>query len=206
MQLWFRMALVYMVADKSRPTTWKRTLYAVEQPQDPSEYREDGIPYFSMWQTEEWKIFEKVFEMQRTSFDQGRLGHVRRKPTTLGHNFPQLHEALHEMRGPGVEKVDKWSDEKDLEKKMAESRRWAAWAPGLKLMLKMALEEWCAALESPGKIEIQALRADAKEMWKNHVRNDHYPARRDCKTCVRAAGRSKSHRKIQFPEAYTLSN
>lgn len=158
-----------------------------------------------MWQTEEWKIFVKVFEMQRTSFDQGRLGHVRRKPTTLGHNFPQLHEVLHEMRGPGVEKVDKWSDERDLEKKMAESRRWAAWAPGLKLMLKVALKEWCAALESPGKIEIQALRADAKEMWKNHVRNDRYPARRDCKTCVRAAGRSKSHRKIQFPEAYTLS-
>ena len=156
--MWFRMALVYMVADKSRPTTWKGTLYAVEQPQDPSEYREDGIPYFSMWQTEEWKIFEKVFEMQRTSFDQGRLGHVRRKPTTLGYNFPQLHEVLHEMRGPGVEKVDKWSDEKDLEKKMAESRRWAAWAPGLKLMLRVALKEWCAALESPGKIEIQALR------------------------------------------------
>ena len=92
------------------------------------------------------------------------------------------------MRGPGGRKPEM-----------------GRWAPGLKLMLKMALKEWCEGLEPPMKIEIQALRADAKGMWKNHVRNGHYPARRDCSVCVQAAGRSKSHRKIQHPDYYTLS-
>ena len=31
------------------------------------------------------------------------------------------------------------------------------------------------------------------------------PARRDCKHCVRAAARSKPHKRIVRPEAYTLS-
>ena len=44
-----------------------------------------------------------------------------------------------------------------------------------------------------------------KESWMAHVMNDHYPSRRDCKTCVQAAGRSKAHKRIQHPEAYTLS-
>ena len=79
--MWFRVKVVYLLANKSQPSTWKKVLYVAEQQQDASGYRDDGIPYFSMWQTKEWMIFEERYGMQRTSFGQGRLGHVRRKPS-----------------------------------------------------------------------------------------------------------------------------
>ena len=52
---------------------------------------------------------------------------------------------------------------------------------------------------------VHALGAVALEQWRRHFLNDHLPARRDCSHCVRAQGRSKPHRRVQHPEAYTLS-
>ena len=54
-------------------------------------------------------------------------------------------------------------------------------------------------------MKLKALSTVALEQWKQHFLNDHMPARRDCAQCVRAQARSKPHRKIQHPDAYTLS-
>ena len=54
-------------------------------------------------------------------------------------------------------------------------------------------------------MKLKALGPIALEQWKRHFLNDHMPARRDCSHCVRAQARSKPHRKIQHPDAYTLS-
>ena len=45
----------------------------------------------------------------------------------------------------------------------------------------------------------------ALEQWRRHYLNDHLPARRDCAQCVRAQARSKPHRRVQHPDAFTLS-
>eukprot|EP00435_Cladocopium_sp_Y103_P030555 s975_g7.t1 len=52
---------------------------------------------------------------------------------------------------------------------------------------------------------VKALGPVALEQWRRHFLNDHMPARRDCAHCVRAQARSKPHRRIQHPDAYTLS-
>eukprot|EP00435_Cladocopium_sp_Y103_P029326 s3762_g7.t1 len=52
---------------------------------------------------------------------------------------------------------------------------------------------------------VQALGPVALEQWRRHFLNDHMPARRDCAQCVRAQAKSKPHRRIQHPDAYTLS-
>eukprot|EP00438_Fugacium_kawagutii_P021249 Skav207770 [mRNA] locus=scaffold2087:161475:163001:+ [translate_table: standard] len=64
----------------------------------------------SMWRTDEWLSFEREFGMRRISFDQGCMGHLKRKPTTLGTNIPSLWE-LDGMRGNGAEGVDQHEEE-----------------------------------------------------------------------------------------------
>ena len=150
--LWFRMQLVYILAEQYKPRWWKKVLFACEQPRDPAEYRTDGTDYFSVWQTEEWKTFKERFKMQMTTFDQGALGHVKRKPTTIAHNVPHLHE-LHGMSGQGSETTDTWSGEPDLENRLEQTSQWAAWAPGFKAALIAALRRWLRSLPTSGEDE-----------------------------------------------------
>ena len=143
--MWFRVQLVYILAEQHKPTQWEKVLFACEQPRDPAEYREDGTEYFSVWQTEEWKTFQARFKHQMTTFDQGALGHVKRKPTTIGHNVPHLHE-LHGMSGHGSETTDKWSAEPDLGKRLEQTGKCSACSPGLKAALVAALQRWLRSL------------------------------------------------------------
>eukprot|EP00435_Cladocopium_sp_Y103_P038243 s2731_g10.t1 len=67
-----------------------------------------------------------------------------------------------------------------------------------------------ASSESPlhqGQLpqSMRALGSVALEQWRRHFLNDHLPARRDCAQCVRAQARNRPHRRIQHPDAYTLS-
>ena len=50
----------------------------------------------------------------------------------------------------------------------------------------------------------QAKKMDL-DAWKRHLLNGHLPYSRECRACVVAASRSKAHRRIPHPDAYTLS-
>lgn len=52
--------------------------------------------------------------------------------------------------------------------------------------------------------QVRSLGAVALNQWKQHFLQDHLPARRDCSQCIRAQGRSKPHRRVQHPSAFTL--
>ena len=41
--------------------------------------------------------------------------------------------------------------------------------------------------------------------WTQHVRSNHFPYHRRCKTCVTARGTGKAHRSVRSPSAFTLS-
>ena len=41
--------------------------------------------------------------------------------------------------------------------------------------------------------------------WKAHLQNGHVPYRRDCRFCIEGAGVGIQHRKIKYPQSYTLS-
>eukprot|EP00438_Fugacium_kawagutii_P027097 Skav203917 [mRNA] locus=scaffold228:326406:331875:+ [translate_table: standard] len=93
--LWMRMLTLYILAEEIRDRALHPpTAFAVEQPEDPKEYRHpeevQELGFMSMWRTDEWLSFEREFGMRRISFDQGCMGHLKRKPTTLGTNIPSL--------------------------------------------------------------------------------------------------------------------
>ena len=43
------------------------------------------------------------------------------------------------------------------------------------------------------------------EQWRVHVRNNHQPYHRNCKTCVESSGTGRRHVKIKTPSSYCLS-
>lgn len=59
--------------------------------------------------------------------------------------------------------------------------------------------------QSQQALKVRALGCVALGQWRRHYLNDHQPARKDCAQCVRAQARSKPHRRVQHPEAFTLS-
>ena len=120
--LMFRMKLLYMVATQNKPSWCDLVLFAMEQPQDPKEYRSEvdveKHQYMSVWRTAAWRHFQEKYQLVLTSFEQGAYGHSRPKPTTFAHNtkgFEELHGA----------KADR----------IAESSTWSEWAPGVKAAL-----------------------------------------------------------------------
>ena len=113
-------------------------------------------------------------------------------------NMPWL-EQLSELRGLGQGEDQKW-EEASVEAKCRLSQTWAAWAPGLKAALVVSLRR-----RLQGQQSIRALTVAQKNAWKMHFENDHMPARRDCRTCLEAAGRSKPHHRVRHPQAFTLS-
>ena len=41
--------------------------------------------------------------------------------------------------------------------------------------------------------------------WKEHVRADHLPFRKDCEVCLRAAGADRYRKRLQCPTSFCLS-
>ena len=63
--------------------------------------------------------------------------------------------------------------------------------------------------EEPCDVECdQAARAVKQHdlsKWRDHLENGHVPFRRDCQMCVEGAGLGIQHRRVRFPQSYTLS-
>eukprot|EP00438_Fugacium_kawagutii_P007554 Skav217693 [mRNA] locus=scaffold1925:59391:64646:+ [translate_table: standard] len=211
--LWMRMLALYVLAEEVRdPTTSQPTAFMVEQPEDPKNYRdpvevmEKG--FMSMWRTQEWLQFEKEYNMVRISFDQGCMGHQKKKPTTIGTNIPGLME-LAEMRGGGVDQclsvTPSSRKARTVQERCAESKQWAEWAPGFKKVLMVVLRQWLNQDLGSPRGQLKKLKPLTLEQWKSHFAHDHLPARRDCRHCVQAQARSRPHHRVRHPESFTLS-
>ena len=195
--LYLRQLYLYHRAATARKS--QVTLSVLEQPEDPEEYiREEEKKlqrYASYWSWPEWKSFRERWNMMEVCFDQGPMGHQRRKPTRLGTNVPKLWE-LQDIRGPGTGGGVALAE--DLTERIKQSRTWSAWAPGLKAALAAGIRD---ALQRPeGLVRRMDLVA-----WKKHLLNSHIPYSRECKSCVVAASRGRAHKRIPHPDSYTLS-
>jgi len=86
--LLFRYLSLYVVAEDVRRLNDPVIQFILEQPEDPARYRsaEDVAAhgYMSIFRTKEWRDFQKKYNLHMLHFDQGPMGHERRKPTTLG--------------------------------------------------------------------------------------------------------------------------
>eukprot|EP00438_Fugacium_kawagutii_P032909 Skav221774 [mRNA] locus=scaffold2426:73054:81328:- [translate_table: standard] len=213
--LWMRMLALYVLAEEIRDgTTHPPTAFAVEQPEDPRDYRDpqevQELGFMSMCRTDEWLSFEREFNMKRISFDQGCMGHLKRKPTTLGTNLVALWD-LDGMRGGGVytgptKAPPSMQPSKSMQERCAESKTWAEWAPGLKKALALVLQRWLETSppSSPRRC-LRRMKPLTQAQWRLHFENDHLPARRDCRHCVQAQARSRPHHRVRHAESFTLS-
>ena len=209
--LLFRMLALYVLCEDVRHDHEPQTALALEQPEDPARYRPraevEKKKFMSIWRTKAWQIFANTYQIRMLHFDQGPMGHVRKKPTTLAVKLRDI-QALDEIRGPpcGGEESDQDRRGMPLQDRCDQSKQWAAWAPGLKVALVLALQDHLKRGCAPSlEAALRPLGQVALESWRQHYIQDHMPARRDCKECVKAAARSKPHRRITHPEAYTLS-
>ena len=84
-------------ADDDQPTA-----FLLEQPEDPANYRDEADVqqhrYFSVYRTQEWQDFQSRYGLSQFSFDQCRMGHLKRKPTTIATNLTELAQ-LDGLRG-----------------------------------------------------------------------------------------------------------
>ena len=192
--LWLRQYYLYHRAKK---VSQQKVLYLSEQPEDPENYLEEEMikkqRYPSYWAFPEWKWMKETNDFIEVHFDQGRTGHIKRKPTTLGTNIYEL-QHLQGLRGPGSSR-EGGADELTVEQRIQLSRTWAAWSPGLKNAIVTAVKN-----ELDGRIKRLTL-----EQWKAHLLNDHQPYYRGCRTCLEACGQSRHHRRIVTPDSYTLA-
>ena len=91
----------------------------------------------------------------------------------------------------------------------------AAWTSKFKREIVEAVGRW---RKEPEALQIVkwAKRLDAKgflesfsekdlRMWRAHVRNNHTPYNRHCKTCVSSSGVGRIHKRVKHPSAHCLS-
>ena len=201
----FRMVFLWMVAAAVAKGTGERAPdFILEHPEDPNEYLTANgrsshwvLPEFqavtSLWVFPELQFLKRALGWHWWQFDQGPLGHPRRKPTRILASLPCPRE-LRDVRGPSVVS----EEEKDADGNGFRSAQWASWAPRLKEAIKTEVE--CslagATLERVMKLD---------ESFLEHLRRDHVPDRRDCRTCLAGSFRGHIHRRIVGPDARSLS-
>eukprot|EP00435_Cladocopium_sp_Y103_P030096 s34_g7.t1 len=193
--LWLRQYYLY---HRAKRASTQKVLYLSEQPEDPERYLDPVTiakqRYPSYWAFPEWDWMKHENDFIEVHFDQGPTGHETRKPTTLGTNIYEL-QSLNGLRGPGTSSTTTVSHyELPLEERITKSKGWAAWSSGLKAAIATAIQR-----------ELNPwLRKMTLDQWKQHLKNDHQPYYRGCRTCLEACGQSRPHRKIVTPESYTL--
>ena len=97
--LFFRYLSLYVMAEEVRSSQDPKTEFVLEQPRDPKEYRSnedvEQRQYMSMFRTQEWQQFQDMYNFYKVDFDQGPMGHERRKPTTLFTSMESLLQLGH---------------------------------------------------------------------------------------------------------------
>ena len=63
--------------------------------------------------------------------------------------------------------------------------------------------KWAKKIDVKGFLE--SFSDKDLKMWRTHVRNNHQPYNRNCRTCVSSSGVGKLHKRIKHPSAHCLS-
>ena len=190
----FRMVFLQLLAEvEARRRRKMSPTFLLEHPGDPEEYMDDtNVGYPSLWTWPEIKFLTDLLGLTKWEFDQGPLGHPRRKPTCILSNRDPP-DGLHGLRGRSV--VPKTEVEEQVGG--FRSAAWA-WAPGLKDIIKDVLNE------SLGRGKAYAVLRRLDRGFLDHLRRDHVPYRRDCRACLAGYFRGHQHRRVAVPDGWTL--
>ena len=197
--------------------------FGLEQPADPASFMPDPKPedvdprvreaiginlhdaptsvsarkvYSCLWRSPLWNSFEARHRIRRASFDQGPLGHEKRKPTCLAANV-EIPQELSLSCGPGTAPGGGTGPHI--------SGQWARWAPGFVSGLCLMISTCVAFQARASALPEDTVRAVRDTAFEQHVRNDHQPWRRDCEHCVAGGLQGRLHKRVSCPEGYALS-
>ena len=177
----------------------------LESPRDPAEYLvgEEGGQSASFWCFPELMAWVGIAGLRLVTFDQGKLGHQRKKPTTVLTNLPAFQE-LHGLQGDGCDDSPLPSN---LGDRIRTSKTWAAWAPGLVAAIQEALRRLLGVLEEEkGAGEGHHVSKMDLAAWHRHMKQGHIPFRADCRICGEAMGCDKPHKRLGGSAAkFTMS-
>ena len=203
--LMFRMIWLYLIAEAVAEELGKpRPFFGLEQPKDPETWVSTqgmGITkpregFASCWALQAIQDFGAEHRLHFWHFDQGPLGHEKRKPTTVMSTVPPPPDVL--VSGPGHGTPSAKSVETGP-KTPWPSSAWAAWAPQLKNIVK---REVISALDAWTSVRCKALRD--QENFLRHVVQGHLDFRRDCSACLAGAARGARHDRKSVHDAWVL--
>ena len=135
-----RICMLILIGKARHKSSRTSAMCLIEQPQDPETYWDETPEggYASLWATEEWDRTSAILGTSLFSFDQGPMGHSRRKPTTIATDTELIGWAVN-LRGPGTGATDDGDDRSKGE--MSESQNWSEWAPGLVRAIKETMRK-----------------------------------------------------------------
>lgn len=177
--------------------------FLMESPRDPMDYipkeaTDEDLPSF--WNFAEVKSAAEIMGASFAVMDQGPMGH--KPPCLMVAGMPQMME-LHGISGDGLGQPTATS----LDARLAQSKEWSAWAPGLVAAIKECLKEYlaryCSHIDGEDEVQRknqQTLKCLDMEGWKAHVMK-HQPYRRDCRRCMELTGVDAPHRRTSGDKA-----
>ena len=134
--------------------------------------------------------------VEKTTLEQGGLGHPQKAPTTLLQNVGLGYlEGEKDMRT-------------DLERASEGNSLPGKWCPGLRRAIAAGIRE-CGIGDGRDRDcqgeSLELKRLTKEQSWKLHIARDHVPYRRDCEQCVMMLGTGRPHRRTKQKSAYVLS-
>ena len=162
--------------------------FLLEQPADPQDYMDPNDPVYhevpSFWATSLWELYSQEAGLMKVTFNQGAMGHVTSKPTSLGTNMVELC-VLEGMR-----------EEHKLPAYNGPSNELAIWSPGMCWAISLVLRRWLC------RPRVLAL---TRAQWQQHIKNHHTPYEKTCEVCVTSSGTGRRHVRVEHPESFVLS-
>ena len=160
--------------------------------------KDKDFAFFLAWP--DTKETMKILGWEKVDLDQVAVGHPVKRPTTLLTDIDEVKQ-LYGLVDDRILQQDR--HELSLQQRIEQSRSWAAWADGLKWVLRVAAKR----LKDTPMPAVKTVNLPKKEMepWRRHFAAGHIPYRKDCGVCVQAAGRRRARRKVLHPEAFCLS-
>ena len=183
------MAVAGRVAGKiKKPLLNPEVALLLEQPADPQDYMDPKDPTYhevpSLWSTSLWPLYAQEAGLMKVTFNQGAMGHIAPKPTSLGTNLVEL-SVLEGMK-----------EKYKLPVYKGPSNELAKWSPGMCWAISLALRRW---LRRP---KVSAL---TRAQWQQHIKNHHVPYEKTCEVCVTSSGTGRRHVRVEHPESFVLS-
>ena len=145
--------------------------FLLEFVEDPACYLDgnEAMNMPSFWNFPEMQSLVGVGGLNLAAFDQGALGHPRRKPTKVLTNLGAV-LTLHASRGDGFEVLAEAGDER-----IAQSRTWALWAPQLRERIYEGLVAYLEGFEAGYAAQNVAVKRMSAEEWRHHLQRQHVP-------------------------------